>query len=384
MGESLLTPGLQTVVTFHNNICLPSGKNFDKFKNQGLFFYLEKNDNGAWILNCMNHTVYRMDNRGFKPTNVSDTEEFSIHACYPTLLKDAKSLVSKSWKCASPTDIVERMFTHCLGLGRDQFTIDKSDSKRDYIAENIHPFQVISQQANVALYQGHPDYVHFMTYSWNSGSDVRHHFRSLRSLCEQPVVATYTYADHGMGIDSPTDNPQDGGYSNPNAIISMEFPCDFDMLSDILNGIDENGQNQNGVATLNPVTAQFDFTGKKSDCGIGQFNYKVAISNSNSTKQQDSCNLEVEKHLLERQARMALLDRDKIALRMTVPWNPQLHAGKTIQLNWPNKYDSNAYIYGQGKYLITSMSHVIRNGGFSTTTIDCVTNTAGMGLTGRA
>lgn len=387
LGESLLTPGLQTVITFQNMIHLPSGKNFDKFKNQGLFFDLERNfpdKNGNIInftMNVMNQTIYRMDNRAFKPLNVSSTEEFSIHACHPTLLMDAKDLVSKSWKCVKPTDIVEHIFTKCLGLGPNQYTIDPAESKRDYIAENIHPFQVINQQASVALYQGHPDYVHFMTYAWNTGGDVKHHFRSLRSLCNQSPVATYYPADAGLGIEN---NAAYGGYMNPQAAISFEFPCDFDILSDALNGIDENGQDRNTIATVNPVLGQFFTKAQTTDCGIGQYNYKLAISNADSTKQQDSCNLDVEKHLLERQARMSLLDRDKIALRMVVPWNSDLHAGKIIQFLWPNKYDDNSWVYGQGTYLITSLTHVIRYGGFSTTSIDCVTNTAGLGLTGRA
>ena len=393
MGESLLTPGLQTAITFQNSIYLPPGKNFDKFKNKGIWFTLERNYkdlqgrdiNFTMTVAGNRHTVYRMDSRHFKPTNVSETEEFTVHACDQSLLDDAKTLVSKSWRCVTPIDIVKHAL-QCGGVPPDQLDYDETKPNRDYIAENIHPFQVINQQANVALYDDHPDFVHFMTYNWRLGDDTKHHFRSLRSLCKElpGEYATYYYSDSGLGQQQPSPDSAVGSYGTVQSVISMEFPCDFDILSDILNGIDENGQEQNTLATFNPVQFLFNSSSQTSGCGIGQFNYKIALSNKNTTKQQDSCNMDVEKHVLERQARMALLERDKIALRMVVPFNPTLNAGKTVRLLWPNKYESGTPTYGEGVYLITSLTHTYKLGGFSTTTIDCVTNTAGVGLTGRA
>ena len=85
------------------------------------------------------------------------------------------------------------------------------DTPRDYIAENIHPFQVIAQQANMALKGGNPDYVHFMTYGWfGGGSWPTHHFRSLSSLCQGNPVRTYSYGDTGSSFD-PDGAVVDGG-----------------------------------------------------------------------------------------------------------------------------------------------------------------------------
>ena len=111
---------------------------------------------------------------------------------------------------------------------------------------------------------------------------------------------------------------------------------------------------------------------------------KEAMSNSDSAKNRDSCNLDVETHLVKRQARMSLLERDKIALRIVVPWNPMMHAGKIITLEWKNKSEDGKEgrdIYGHGDYLILNMTHTIRYGGFSTTTMDCVAQTVGGGQT---
>lgn len=376
LGENILTPGLQTAITFQNSIYLPAGKWFDRMKGQPVFFTLSREwHDGNYSLAMAGQIAYRLDNRSFKPVNVAHIEEFTLHACHESLLNDARSLMSKSWKCTSPSDIVKKALD-CAKVS-DTSEVLNSEPQRDYIAENIHPFQVINQQSNVALYNGVPDFVHFMTYGWDGGgSTPKHHFKSIKYLCSQGPIWTYEYADTGQGRDG---NPVTGDFSNPRAIISFEFPCDFDYLTDILNGL-ENG-NRNTVATLNPFSksmAKYG-SGGDDDCGIGGYNYKMAITNMGTAKDQNSCNLDVEQHLLKRQARMSLLDRDRIALRMIVPWNPILHVGKVISFKWSNKYQPGTSVYGEGDYLITGLSHVIRSGGFSTTSIDCVSKTVGEG-----
>ena len=167
--------------------------------------------------------------------------------------------------------------------------------------------------------------------------------------------------------------------------MNFSFPCDFDYLSDVLNGVDEQGKDQNSGSFINPVNKSFSGFfggGGDSECGsLGKYNYKEAISNKSTSEQQNSCNLDVENHLLKRQARMGLLDRDKIALRITVPCNLELHVGKIITLKWDNlKAQSGTTVYGDGDYLIASMTHNIKLGGFSVTTMDCVAKSAGQGV----
>ena len=83
---------------------------------------------------------------------------------------------------------------------------------------------------------------------------------------------------------------------------------------------------------------------------------------------------------------MSLLEQDKIALSLTVPWNPMLHAGKMIDVELPRKGvegsagNEDKLLYGSGKYLIVNLTHSIKNGGFSTTTMECVAQTAGQGM----
>ena len=74
---------------------------------------------------------------------------------------------------------------------------------------------------------------------------------------------------------------------------------------------------------------------------------------------------------------MALLDRDKIALRVVLPWSPWLHVGNKIHFHWLNRYDLSQELYGSGEYLIAHMTHNIQFGGYAVTNLDCITNTFG-------
>lgn len=383
LGESLLTPGLQTVITFNNAIYTPPGKDFDKFKNKNIKFTLKWEGDGNTqnqdnILKVdKNHKIYRMDNRKFQPQNTGGTEEFAIHACDESLLKDAKKLISKSWKCTKPSEVVEKVLDE---LKVNNKKVEKAGPARDYIAENIHPFQVIAQQSNVALSEkgNDPSFVHFMTYD-DGGKGPTHHFESLKEMCSQEPVHEFEYADSGLGSD---ESDADGHYGNPRAVMTFAFPCDFDLLSDILNGIDEQGKSKNSGSFFDMaqrIMMGMTEGGKGTGIGGEGFNQKMAESNKESAKDRDSCNLDVETHLLKRQARMSLLERDKIAFRMVATWNPKLHVGKVIRFVWKNKSSSGKDVYGHGDYLILNMTHTIRFGGFSTTSLDCVSTTVGKG-----
>ena len=109
--------------------------------------------------------------------------------------------------------------------------------------------------------------------------------------------------------------------------------------------------------------------------------HKVAMSNQNSEKAADSCPDYVRVSVDKRQARMALLEKDKIALRLTVPWNTVYNAGKVINIILKNNADKSGQLlnYGSGKYLISSLVHNIKAGGYSTITMDCVSQTVGHG-----
>lgn len=368
LGESLLTPGLQTSVRvhhYHHNVPL---KNLDEFKNKPISIKIQKPGNrqfGEPSTMEVRQINYRLDNRKLYNQN---TEEFVLHACDQTLLDDAATLVSKMWKCTTPSAVVSEVLSSCAGAR--SLDIEPSDPARDYIAENIHPFQVVAQQANAALAAGNdPSFVHYMTYQ-NFGT---HHFRSLYYLTRQPSIMTYKFAETGDPVS---------GIGTPYAVITHSFPCDFDLLSDILNGVNANGADINSFMSVNPLMKMFNIFGGSGTygCGIGSGNPKSAVSNEGSAAQQNACPDYSRLYIQKRQARMGLLEQDKIALRLTVPWNPKLHAGKIITFEIPNKNLETQLNYGSGDYLILHMKHHIKYGGYATTTLDCVSRTVGAGV----
>jgi hypothetical protein len=241
----------------------------------------------------------------------------------------------------------------------------------------IHPFQVVQQQANVALDGDDPSFVHFMTYgNRQNGWEARHHFKSLKNLANQSPKAVYYHTETGYAGGQGYNQRDQGGEK----VIHFSFPCDYDLLSDLLNGLDENGRNINSGSFLNVSDATGSYlNGTMSGC-IQNGNFKQSLTNKGTAQQQNGCETDVEKHLLRRQARMGLLEKDKIALRLIAPWNPELHAGDVIEFKLFDKQQGSQLLYGSGNYMISSMSHKIHLGGYATTTLDCVATTVGVGI----
>lgn len=381
LGESLLTPGLQTSILVNSFLhASPDSKgevgppkNYDDFKNKIMDIRIEREllkDFGMQSVMEVSQRIYRLDDR--KSLNNS-TEQFRVHACDDSLLNDARSLVSQSWKCTAPSDIVTQVLQACAGV--QSLDVESCTPMRDYVAENIHPFQVVTQQANAALANGNdPSFVHYMTYD-NFGT---HHFRSVYALTKEspPINKPFVFSETGAA----------SGYGNPYSILTYNFPCDFDLLSDILNGIDTDGSFISSMVSSNPMAGTHSLFGNQAAmCGLGGGNMNLGKSNYNTEQDQDQCASEIEKYLLKRQARMSLLEQDKIALSLTIPWNPTLHAGKMIDVEFQRKgveggSGADKLLYGSGRYLIVNMTHTIKNGGFSTTTMECVAQTAGQGI----
>lgn len=365
LGESLLFPGLQTTVRVQSYFHKLPIKDLDQFKGKQLKIELERPVLAEFKLPSkltVQQTIYRLENRT-KLNNV--VEEYTLRACDQTLLNDAETLVSKSWKCTTPSAVTSEVLRSCAGARN--LDVEGSSPARDYVAENIHPFKVVADQANVALAAGNdPSFLHYMTYQ-NLGT---HHFRSLKSLCEASPIMEY-YFDETAALS---------GYANPSAIMTNSFPCDFDLLSDILNGIGPDGADVSSLISFNPFNRLTGLLGSKvQGCGSGSSVLKAAMTNFGSEQQQDACPDYSQFFALKRQARMALLEQDKIALKITVPWNPILNVGKIIKLILNNKNDPQKKNYGSGDYLVMSLTHNLKNGGFSTTTMDCVSRTVGQG-----
>lgn len=381
-SESILTPGLQTSVKLHthkftyqqNNAI----KNFDEFRGSIMTIVLKKpilRGFGLKDTMVISSPIYRMDKRKLYNNN---TDEFYLHLTHRTLLEDAITLMSKLWKCKTPSQVVEDVLGGCIGA--KYLEIEPSNYPRDYEANNIHPFQIVAQQANAAIHGGDsPSFLHYMTYKIDDGDGI-HHFESLDQMVTKPRL--FQNAKHPKqgkfffreveGLDS---------FGDPFGMRTHSFPCDFDLLTDLLNG-SQSGVNIGSLFTINPLLGTTsNFNQELGECHKGSTIPKAAIANFATAKRQNMCPDYAHVFLQKRQARMALIEQDKIALRLTVPWIPELHAGQVIELELLNKLKPEQRIYGDGKYLIHSLTHNIKQGGYATTTMDCVSQSVGLSAT---
>lgn len=373
MTESLLSPVLATSVVFQDTATLY--KNLDNFKGAFLEMSLRNpnidpesgRDRAALMSSALNirQPIYRIENR--TPMNYN-SESFTLQACDDTLLNNARTRISFFWNCANPGTIAEQVLA-CIGAKDTK--IESPSNIRNYQAQNIHPFQIVAEQADFSVNSKmDPSFLHFMTYR-NFGT---HHFQSMQTLAQCPPVWSYYYNEKGF------DPLQIG---DPHNIMQYSFPCEFDLLSDIMNGLDFNPEYKTTMIAVNPFTAAFNLVGGTVGgygCGgIGGVISGSAFTNKGSSE-DDGCETMIEQYLHLRPPRMALLQGDKISLKMIVPFNHRLHAGDVVDVKFLAKRDNEAD-HGSGKYLIVNMTHNIKPGAvmYATTTLECVARSVSQG-----
>jgi len=381
LSESLLTPGLQTTIGIEsvNNIGGLPIKNLDKLYNKTMVVYakreiLKNEPKGNQKYEFLTaQRVYRLSDR--KPKNYQ-AEQFNLHGCDPSLLEDVKTWVNNTWTCTTPSDITREVFVNCLDVGPDQYDVENSYPTRDFSAENLHPFQVIRKQAEAALAGDRdPSFVHFMTYQNRNYDDIpTHNFKSLTAMAKQTPEWEFTYS--AKASDSTN-------YSRPSDIMKYNSPCDFDLVSDLMNGYDENGK-PTGSAVFRALDETLAKTlgilfGQDSTLPCGGVP-DIIMDQSPLLGINGGCPTINAEALIYRASRMALLDKDKIAMQITIPFNPQMNVGRTIDIIFYDK--NNEKNYGSGRYLITNMLHNLKSGGFGVTVLDCVSDTVVAGKAG--
>ena len=377
VGESLLNPSAHTVVTLQSAM-YASPQNWDLYRCQPISIYISDSNKDQSNPRTMqiNQVIYRCDNRKFTNLNTGKVEELSLHSIDNSILMDAETIWEKSWKCATPGAVVNEALKK-IGVTRAVFSQGGTGPGRPYVAESIHPLQVIQQQANVALHNGtDPSYLHYMTIREQTGENV-HNFRALSELMGNHTPYDIFAADTAISGGTAFSDAYNKDSFAPlpmRTAVTFNFPCDYDVLSDVLNGINCGGKYINDVKTFNLASGEFSSVmGALSTAG----NILKSLSNAGTAQQQNVCETHVEKWLLKRQARMGLVEKEKIALRVTLPWSPWLHVGQQIYFHWNNRYNPSIEQYGSGKYLILHMTHNIQFGGYAVTTLDCIANTYG-------
>jgi len=375
--ESLLSPTVFASIKVHQTLETEIYRNMDLYYAKPIIIslarpflrnFFQKDNIGSELV------VFRISNRNRRV--MYSTEEFIISACSPSFITDAKTWVPDHWASKTPSEIVENIYTNVLNI--PSYEIEKSNPPIDFAGERLHPFQIISQMAERAITNdgsNDPSFIHYMTMqNSNFANILTHNFKSLRKLTEQSPIMSFSYSFKNLTVNN---------YYNPFDIMSFSFPCDFDLMSDIMNGYDETGKEIFTLTTIDSYKGlgaifKSEFNNLLSKYSLSRFSTPTNLTtasmlNSNPTN--------VENYLLKRKARMSLLNQDKIALKMTVPFNPMLSVGKVISVTFKQKPDlTMPALYGSGNYLIVNMTHVVRPRGLAVTNLDCVAKTVGIGI----
>lgn len=423
--ESILSPSVQISITFQDTVHLI--KNYFQYKIHkgempkmtidlknpmfdvpdsvpvGGEYRGQKTDSKLSIAGMV---VYRMDNR--KPVNYHD-EEFTLHFCHPTTINNLKARMSDFYKMTQVNKIVQDALK---ATGSVINEVEKADMKRDYMSNNQHPFQVISEIADMAYKEKRVQFLHYLTTESISG---KHYFYPISKLIDASPLTTFIYNEKGA-------NQQ---LTDINNIMVYEFPCDFDTLLDLSGGIIHNEKDYKNhkpsMVSMNPFDGgMFLVDGKvhgdRRTQGFGGTLNAGAWSNLNNFESNKpygaassalgsaigaasaiasgnplgalsalsgggmslvgdaSRPSQVEKYLHRRTEAITFLHRESIDLKIVVPFRPDMHVGKTINVKFESKrdYGTNKNDFGSGKYLICHMTHNIKVGSYGTTTMELI------------
>lgn len=425
LQESILSPSLQISVTLHDTVHLV--KNYFQYKVRkgempkasfvlknpmfdvpddvpiGGEYRGQKKDVELPIAGMV---VYRMDNR--KPVNYH-TEEFTLHMCQPATVQNLKARMSDFYKTTELSKIVQ---DGLKAVGSIKNVVEATNTKRDYISNNQHPYQVISEIADMASLNGRVQFLHYMTSEDATGIQ---YFQPMKKLINAGTVFDFYYNEKGV-------NQQ---LTDPSNIMTYEFPCDFDTLLDLSGGIIHNKQDYNNhkpsMVSMNPFDGgMFLVDGKihgdRKTQGFGGTLNAGAWSNLKNFESNApygsssplasgiggaitgaatggfagalsgalgglsgggqlvgaaSRPSRVEKYLHRRTEVLSFFHRENVNLKIVVPFNPKVHVGKMINVFFQTKRDAKDD-FGSGKYLICHLTHNIKVGSFGVTTLECI------------
>lgn len=317
-----------------------------------------------------NMKIYRIDGR--KPINYH-TEEFNIHIIHGTAFNNQIARMSDYYKKTELSRIVEDAF-QSLGV-TSASEAEKTEIIRNYMSNNQHPFQVISEIADMSMIGNRAPFLHYMTLENIVG---KHYFKSLNSLVvKNKVTGTYKYNEKGF-------NKQ---LVDPYNIMSYEFPCDFDTLLDLSGGIVHNydlyKDHKPSMVSINPFDSEVYLVdgkshGSRTTQGFGGVLNTGAWSNINMFEDSKGGIADqpsqVEKYLHRRSEILSFLHRERVDLKITIPFTPERHVGDKINVEFFSKRIGNGdqKDFGSGEYLVVHMTHNIKVGAYGTSTLECI------------
>ena len=330
--------------------------------------------------------VYKIGDR--KPGGNHNTEVYTLHFCSEELMLSEQTKISKSYSGQKVSEIVQDVLIEKLKVKPKNINIiEETTGVYDFVVPRLKPFEAISWVSTYARPKKQNSTADMLFFETKEGFN----FRSLQSMYKDSVYATYKYEP--MNLDNKKQNFQEKAYN----VIEYEFSKTYDALQEIT-----SGSFANRLISIDPLTRSFNITDfdynkmkntmeKLNPSGVlnelkNRFDkalnqspegvLKVATGNANHgnvpyIKEKEggfAKDIFIETILPLRTAAISLANFT--AMKMAVPGDPGLTAGKVIEFNLftlkPTNNTKELDKFYSGKYLVTAVRHIIKQTAYQT------------------
>lgn len=331
--------------------------------------------------------VYKIGDR--KPDGNQNAENYSIYFCSEELILSEQTKISKSYKGKKIDEIVRDILVNQMKVNNKKIEkIEKTSGVYDFVVPRLKPFEVISWASLYARPAAFPNSADMLFFETNNG----YNFRSLQSMYSDSVYATYKH--------QPQNAPEQSMQDKITSILKYELVKSYNNLEDT-----NCGAFANRVVTIDPLTrttktTDFSLTDyrnqskslnanaptnvSKNRLGVKQdrnfeANFKIAIGNSNQPSvkyigQVPGSTVKdvfAETTIPLRTAQLSLANYT--VLKMSIPGDPGITTGKTIQVNILSLSPSDSKPvdkFYSGKYLVTAVRHIVQAQGVYQTILE--------------
>jgi hypothetical protein len=324
--------------------------------------------------------VYKMGERN--PGDNLNTQSFTLYFCSEELVLSEQTKISKSYAGQKISDIVKDILVEQLKVNSKKiYEIQETTGVYDFLVPRLKPFDAISWVSTYAR-PAKTDLVgaDMLFFETKEGFI----FKSIQSMVKQNPYTTYKY--QLQNLDKKIDSIQE----KLTSIIDYEFVKSYDALSEI-----SNGTFASRLLTIDPLTRSYQTT----DYDYNQFRKNVKSLNNNGvtndmvnrlgktvnqspesvfkfmTSNANQSNVPyikgkeagvakdiyAETFVPQRTAQLSLTNYNVI--KLTIPGDPGITAGKTIELSLPSIKPTNSKReldkFYSGKYLVTAVRQMI-------------------------
>jgi len=331
----------------------------------------------------INDQKYRVYKIGDRASNSSNVERYNLYFCSDELLLSEQIKVTKTYSGKLISEMVQDILTDQLSVEASKINIiEETTGMLDFIVPRLKPFEAISWMSTYARPKATgtigTDMLFFET---RDGFN----FRSLQTMFKGDVYATYKYEQMNLSDDVQPLSEK------VLQVLQYEIKKSFDVVSDI-----SSGAFASKLISIDPITrsfntTNFDYESFKQQAeslnpnGIvnnlkNRFGEalnqaydavtKVATGNASQyqvpyiKEKQGSVapDIYIETTLPQRTAQINLANYNVV--KMIIPGDPGISAGRVIQFNLPTIKPTDSYKelneYYSGKYLVTAVRHLIK------------------------